>query len=55
MDAKERAIRTAWSFAAGFALCLLMTRLFVTNDATYQTWLAALCVPIGIGRSMRVI
>lgn len=45
--------RATAAFVAGFALCFVMTRVLVTNDATWQTWLSAIVIPMGIGRALR--
>lgn len=49
----DRHWRTIGAFTAGFTLCFVMVRVLVTNDATYQTWLAAICIPMGLGRALR--
>lgn len=45
--------RALGAFFAGFTLCFVMTRVLVTQDATLNTWLAALVIPIGLGRALR--
>lgn len=49
----DRHKRTIGAFVAGFTLCFVMTRVLVTSDATWQTWLAAICIPMGLGCALR--
>ena len=49
----DRHKRAIGAFFAGYTLCFLMVRVLVTQDATLNTWLAAIVIPMGLARALR--